>query len=252
MNIGIFDTAVLMGNHAAMIGAKAIRDAIAARGRANIILATGASQFSMLEQLVREPGIDWRLVTCFHLDEYVGMPITHPASFRKYLKERFMTKVPGVKTFYYIDADKVPLEAEIERVSDAIQRHPIDVAFIGIGENGHIAFNDPPADLETEKPFIVVDLDEKCRMQQVGEGWFKNLSEVPIQAVSMSIRQIMKAGVIVCSVPDARKAAAVEMALSAPLGPMAPCSVLREHPRCYLMLDCSSAIRIASWKLMPR
>ncbi len=233
-----------MGTHAAFLGAKAIRDAISARGRANIILATGASQFSMLEQLVREPGIDWSLVTCFHLDEYVGMPITHPASFRKYLKERFMAKVPGVKAFYYIDADKVPLEAEIERVSGAILSRPIDVAFIGIGENGHIAFNDPPADFTTEKPYIVVDLDEKCRMQQVGEGWFKGLSDVPTQAVSMSIRQIMKSGVIVCSVPDARKAAAVEMALTAPLGPLAPCSILREHPRCYLMLDKESARNI--------
>lgn len=241
MNIGIYENRDILGTAAAREGAEAIRAAISARGEANIILATGASQFSMLEHLVKEPGIDWSRVTCFHLDEYVGMPVSHPASFRNYLENRFAKKVPALRDFVYIAADLVPLQPEIDRINAEISRRPIDVAFIGIGENGHLAFNDPPADFATEEPYFVVDLDEKCRMQQVGEGWFKGLADVPAQAVSMSIRQIMKSAAIICTVPDGRKAAAVEMALNAPISPEAPCSILRNHPRCHLMLDAASA-----------
>jgi glucosamine-6-phosphate deaminase len=237
MNICIHETVEIMGARSAELGADAIRRAIAARGAANIILATGASQFSTLASLVKQPDIDWSKVTCFHLDEYVGMSETHKASFRKYLRERFAEKVPALKEFVYVAADAPDLKAELARLSQRIRKQPIDVAFIGIGENGHIAFNDPPADFETEAPYIVVDLDEKCRLQQVGEGWFKSLDEVPAQAVSMSIRHILKSALIVCSVPDQRKAAAVEMALNAPISPSAPCSILRRHPDCYLMLD---------------
>ncbi len=237
MNTCIYETVEIMGARAAELGAAAIRKAIAARGAANIILATGASQFSTLASLIKQPGIDWGKVTCFHLDEYVGMSDTHKASFRKYLRERFAEKIPALKEFVYVAADAADLKAELARLSERIKKQPIDVAFIGIGENGHIAFNDPPADFETEAPYIVVDLDEKCRLQQVGEGWFNGLADVPRQAVSMSIRQILKSAMIVCSVPDQRKAAAVEMALNAPISPAAPCSVLRRHPDCYLMLD---------------
>lgn len=244
MNICVYENPKIMGAEAAAVGAGAIREAIAARGRANVILATGASQFTMLEQLVKEQGIDWSKVVCFHLDEYVGMSIEHPASFRKYLRERFADRLPGLREFNYINADATPLSAEIERLSAKILQHPIDVAFIGIGENGHLAFNDPPADFETEAPYIVVDLDEKCRMQQVGEGWFKGMSDVPAQAVSMSIRHIMKSAKIVCSVPDARKADAVDMALNAPIAPTAPCSMLRAHPDCFLMLDRAAASKV--------
>ncbi len=244
MNICVYENPGIMGAQAAALGARAIREAIAARGQANVILATGASQFTMLERLVKEPGIDWSKVICFHLDEYVGMSIEHPASFRKYLRERFADRVPSLREFNYINADAKPLSAEIERLGAKISKHPIDVAFIGIGENGHLAFNDPPADFETESPYIVVDLDEKCRLQQVGEGWFKGMSDVPTQAVSMSIRHIMKSAMIVCSVPDARKADAVDMALNAALAPSAPCSMLRTHPDCHLMLDRAAASKV--------
>ncbi len=237
MNICIYDTIELMGARAAELGAAAIRQAILAKGSANIILATGASQFSVISSLILQPGIDWSKVTCFHLDEYVGMADTHKASFRKYLRERFAQKVPKLKEFVYVAGDASDLKAELASLSERIKKQPIDVAFIGIGENGHIAFNDPPADFHTEAAYIVVDLDKKCRLQQVGEGWFASLEEVPAQAVSMSIKQILKSAKIICSVPDARKAEAVEMALNAPVSPAAPCSILRQHPDCYLMLD---------------
>ncbi len=244
MNICVYENQYIMGAAAAVVGAMAIREAVAARGRACVVLATGASQLTVLERLVNEPGIDWSRVVCFHLDEYVGMPIGHPASFRKYLRERFVDRLPALGAFQYVNADAQPLSAEIERLNDAVSKHPADVAFIGIGENGHLAFNDPPADFDTESPYIVVDLDERCRMQQVGEGWFRELSEVPAQAVSMSVRQIMKSARIVCSVPDARKADAVYMALNAAIAPAAPCSMLRRHPDCHLMLDRASASRV--------
>lgn len=241
MNIGIYENSEHLGKHASNIGAQAIRDAITARGEANIILATGASQFSVLEHLVAAPGIDWSVVTAFHLDEYVGMPATHPASFRAYMESRVVQKLPELKKFHYIRAEVVPLHEEIARLNAAIGERQIDVAFVGIGENGHLAFNDPPADFDTEDPYIVVDLDKKCRMQQVGEGWFKGLDDVPLQAVSMSIRQILKSSMIVCSVPDGRKKEAVYMAVNAPITPAAPCSILRDHQCCYLMLDYESA-----------
>lgn len=249
MNIGIFENSATLGRQASDVGARAIREAIDARGEANIILATAASQFPMLDCLVREPGIDWSRVTCFHLDEYIGIPESHPASFRLQMKERVVKRLPSLRKFHYIEADSIPLRAEIERLGEAIRRCPIDVAFIGIGENGHLAFNDPPADFETEAPYIVVNLDEKCRMQQVGEGWFKSLAEVPTQAVSMSVRQILKSAMLVCSAPDERKAAAVEMALNAPISPEAPCSILRSHPSCHLMLDTASATLILKKRL---
>lgn len=244
MRIGIYETPQELGRHAAELGAQAIRGAIASRGEANIVLATGASQFSTLEELIRAPGINWSRVSAFHLDEYVGMPKEHPASFRNYLETRVAKKLPALGTFYYVDADAVPLDKELDRLNSVIGGKNIDVAFIGIGENGHLAFNDPPADFAVETPYIVVELDEKCRRQQVGEGWFKNISEVPARAVSMSVRQIMKSAAIICSVPDERKKDAVHMALNAPVNPMAPCSILREHPACYLMLDYASAGRV--------
>lgn len=241
MNIGIFEDSDTLGREASELGAREIREAIASRGEANIILATGASQFAVLEHLVQAQGVDWSKVTVFHLDEYVGMPSSHPASFRNYMKTRVASKLPTLRRFHYIAAESIPLRDEIDRLNALIGEKEIDVAFIGIGENGHLAFNDPPADFETEDPYIVVDLDEKCRLQQVGEGWFGSLAEVPAQAVSMSVRQILKSAMIVCSVPDARKKVAVDMAVNAAISPLAPCSILRDHPRCYLMLDYASA-----------
>lgn len=238
MDVFVFDSKTEMGEKAAEKGASFIREAIGQRGEANIILATGASQFEMLSSLVKE-NVDWTKVTAFHLDEYIGLPISHPASFRRYLKERFADKVP-IKKFHYVNGKEDP-EEECKRLGRMIQAHPIDVAFVGIGENGHLAFNDPPADFETEEPYIVVNLDEDCQRQQLGEGWFSSLDEVPKRAISMSIRQIMKSKAIICTVPDLRKAQAVQKALEGPITQNVPASILRNHPRAFLYLDKDSA-----------
>jgi glucosamine-6-phosphate deaminase len=230
-----------MGRKAAQTGASYIRRALEDRGRAFIIVATGASQFEMLDHLVREPDIDWSRVTAFHLDEYVGMSMEHPASFRRYLKERFVDRLPvPIGEFHSIDAERDP-GAECRRLAALIAPVTIDVAFVGIGENGHLAFNDPPADFETEEPYLVVELDEACRRQQLGEGWFESLGAVPERAISMSVRQIMKSRAIVCTVPDARKATAVARALNGPVTPDLPASILQRHPDCHLYLDVYSA-----------
>ena len=207
MKIIISKTKEELGKKAAQNGAELIRKAIEKKGNANIIVATGASQFEMLGELGKED-IDWSKVTAFHLDEYIGLPNTHPASFRKYLKERFVDIV-SPKEFHYVNGEINPDE-ECKRLGKIIAEHPIDVAFVGIGENGHLAFNDPPADFETEVAYLTVNLDEDCRMQQMGEGWFPTLKDVPHQAISMSIKQIMKSDTIICSVPDLRKAKAVK------------------------------------------
>ena len=241
MDIVIADSKPALGEQAAARGAAVIRDALARRGRAAVIVATGASQFEMLGALVAAEGIDWTRVTAFHLDEYIGMPATHPASFRKYLRERFVERLPSPPAaFHYLSGESDP-RAECLRVGGLIARHAIDVAFIGIGENGHLAFNDPPADFETEEPYLVVDLDEACRRQQLGEGWFRTLDDVPRQAISMSVRQIMKAAAIVCTVPDARKARAVQGAVEGPITPACPSSILQRHPAVTIFLDRDSA-----------
>jgi glucosamine-6-phosphate deaminase len=223
---------------AALRGASVIREAIREKGGANIILATGASQLELLEHLVRAR-VDWRKVTAFHLDEYIGIPVTHPASFRKYLTERVSEKVP-VKDFHFINGENDPGE-ECMRLGSVLDGHPVDVAFIGIGENGHLAFNDPPADFETEDPYIVVRLDRQCREQQFGEGWFASVEEVPETAISMSVSQIMKSRAIICTVPDTRKAKAVKCAMEGDVSPKCPASVLRKHNRVYLFLDQGSS-----------
>lgn len=238
MKISIFKTKQEMGRKAAADGATFIRQAIEQRGRANIILATGASQFEMLAALVKE-NVDWSKVIGIHLDEYIGLPQTHPASFRKYLRERFVEKIP-IMAFHFINGENEPVE-ECKRVGNIIKEHSIDVAFVGIGENGHLAFNDPPADFETEKPYITVVLDEACRRQQLAEGWFKNLNEVPDQAISMSIRQILKSNAIVCTVPDSRKAEAVRKVVEGKVTPEVPASILQQHPRAILYLDENAA-----------
>jgi len=231
-----------LGQKAAKKGSDYIRDAIGMKGEANIIVATGASQFEMLSALVKE-NIDWTKVTAYHLDEYIGLPESHPASFRKYLRERFASLVP-VRMFYYINGEIDPVQ-ECRRLGNLIREHAIDVAFVGIGENGHLAFNDPPADFETEEPYLVVNLDEECRRQQLGEGWFASLEDVPLQAISMSVRQIMKSRAIICSVPDLRKAEAVRRSLKEPVSPAVPASVLRTHSETWLYLDRDSASLIS-------
>jgi glucosamine-6-phosphate deaminase len=241
MNLNIYKTKSDMGMAAAAQTAQWLNAAIAARGAANLILATGASQFEMLESLVLGNyglhNVDWSKVTVFHLDEYIGLPKTHPASFRKYLKERFADKLPMLRKFYYVNGEAADPAAECARLGALIAAHPIDVACIGIGENGHLAFNDPPADFDTEEPYIVVNLDEACRRQQLGEGWFPTFDDVPTQAISMSVRQIMKSAAIICTVPDARKAQAVKGAVEGPVTNLHPSSILQQHPHCDLFLD---------------
>ena len=237
MEITISDNKIESGKQAAKRGAELVRAAIAARGNSTIIVATGASQFEILEALVAEPDIDWSVVTCFHLDEYVSIPITHRASFRRYLWERFVSKLPlPLKAFHYLDAEVDP-ELECARVGELIAQESVDVAFIGIGENGHVAFNDPPADFEIKKPYIVVDLDEACRQQQLGEGWFPSFEAVSTQAVSMTVQQIMKTASIICTVPDERKAEAVANASQGPVTADVPASILQTHGDCHLYLD---------------
>jgi len=242
MEVVISGTKAEAGKRAAEQSAQILRDALARDDEATIILATGASQFEVLADLVRAPGIAWGRVTVFHLDEYVGMPVTHPASFRKYLRERFVAVVPEPPAWFHeIDGEAPDPQAECARLNALIAGRRIAVAFVGIGENGHLAFNDPPADFETEAPYIVVELDEACRRQQLGEGWFPDLAAVPTRAISMSIRQILKSERIVCTVPDARKAVAVKNCLEGPVSPNAPSSILQTHAGTTIYLDPASA-----------
>lgn len=241
MKVERFASKAELGEKAAKDGSDRIREALRRRGEANVIVATGASQFDVLEHLVAAPGIDWHQVTGFHLDEYVGLPITHPASFRLYMWQRFVRKLPlPLRAFHYVEAEGDP-EAECRRLGAVISQHPIDVAFVGIGENGHIAFNEPPADFCTEAPYIVVELTLASRNQQVKEGWFASVSDVPERAISMSVRQIMKSAAIICAAPDQRKAEAVRAVVEGPVTPDVPASILQCHPDATIYLDPASA-----------
>lgn len=231
-----------MAAAAAASAADKIRKAIAEKGEARIIVATGASQFEFLQALVKEPGIDWTKVTGFHLDEYVGIPVTHKASFRGYMRERFVAQTPSpLKVFNEVNGEAEDQDAEVTRLENIIREAPIDVACVGIGENGHLAFNDPPADFDCDRAYKVVPLDDKCRMQQVGEGWFPTKDDVPTHAFSMTIKQIMWSKAIVCTCPDARKAEAVKGAIEGPITNTMPSSVMQLHPDCGMFLDTESA-----------
>jgi len=240
MKIHISENASVLGKKAGEDAVKLILEGIREKGFANIILATGTSQFETLKQLINAKEIDWSRVIMFHLDEYIGLPVTHPASFRKYLQERFLANVSPLKAAYLVNGETDAKE-ECKRLSDLITKHPIDVALVGIGENGHLAFNDPPADFDTDDPYIIVDLDEPCRKQQLGEGWFPSLEAVPKQAISMSIKQIMKAKHIICSVPDSRKAVAVKNTLEQEVSNLYPASILQIHADCRFYFDVHSA-----------
>ncbi|QEG25029.1 glucosamine-6-phosphate deaminase [Mariniblastus fucicola] len=242
MKINVHDAKEESGKAAAEQGAQLLREALKT-GDATIIVATGSSQFEMLSALVEQPEIDWSRVTGFHLDEYLGIDDQHPASFRKYLKERFVDKVP-LKKFHYVSGESDP-EAECKRLNEIISDSQVDVAFIGIGENGHLAFNDPPADFETESPYLIVDLDQACREQQMGEGWFPDLDSVPARAISMSVKQILKSKHIVCTVPDERKSQAVQQSVEGDVSPSVPASILQTHPDVNLFLDQAAASRLA-------
>jgi glucosamine-6-phosphate deaminase len=240
MNTVVHYDPVELGKAAGEHAAQLIREAISKRGRASIILATGTSQFETLHQLISEQGIEWGKVVMFHLDEYIGLPEAHPASFRNYLNERFLSKVPPLKAAYLIDGETDPI-LECNRLAELIEDVAIDVALVGIGENGHLAFNDPPADFETDNPYLVVSLDDLCVQQQFGEGWFPTLEDVPRQAISMSIRQILKSSEIICSVPDGRKAVAVKNCLEQEISNLHPASILQTHAHCTIYLDKASS-----------
>ncbi len=235
MVINVHEDKLSLGRAAAEQAAVSLRNAIQSSGRARIVAATGASQFEFLDALTAMPGIEWARVEMFHLDEYIGLPVSHPASFRKYLLERLIRKT-GITKYHFLDGDGNVPEI-VRKVSAELTAAPIDIAFVGIGENGHLAFNDPPADFQTEEPYIIVDLDEPCRLQQVGEGWFASLSEVPTRAISMTVRQILKAKEILVVVPDARKAQAVKSCLEGEISQMAPASILRKHANTTVFLD---------------
>jgi glucosamine-6-phosphate deaminase len=237
--VHVFEEKQALGEAAAKQAAEAIARALQNRGAARIVAATGASQFEFLEALTGSRDVDWRKVELFQLDEYVGLPMTHPASFTRYINERLVSKT-GIEHYHSLDGSQHPVDV-IRKASEAIRVAPIDLAFAGIGENGHLAFNDPPADFETDDPYIVVNLDEACRRQQVGEGWFVDLAAVPRQAISMSIKQILRAREIIAVVPDQRKATAVKACLEGSITPLAPASILRTHPNVTVYLDRGSA-----------
>ena len=244
MQVNILATPDDLGKSAAESAASILRERLSGQRRVHLILATGASQFATLKHLAAYPGIEWGRVACFHLDEYLGLAESHPASFRKYLRERFVEVLPEpLASFEYIDGEGDP-NAECQRLASALQQVEIDLALIGIGENGHLAFNDPPADFSTESPYLVVDLDEACRQQQQGEGWFPTLEAVPTHAISMSVKQILKSDSIICSVPDERKATAVQRAVEGEVNPDCPASILQTHPSMQLYLDEAAASKL--------
>lgn len=240
MLLKVFSDKSSLSRAAAEQAANAIRSAIAKQGHARIVAATAASQIVFLDFLTKAPEIDWSKVEVFHLDEYIGLPVTHPGSFRKMLLEQLVQKT-GVRKYHLLEGDAADPAEVARRVGQELAAGPVDIAFLGIGENGHLAFNDPPADFEVDEPYIVVELDEACRQQQVGEAWFANISQVPKQALSMSVKQVLKAKEILAVVPDKRKAAAIKACFAGNISPQAPASILRAHENTTIYLDTNSA-----------
>jgi glucosamine-6-phosphate deaminase len=243
MNISISPTAAELGNSAARLTAEKINEVLARNGEARMVVSTGSSQFEMFQALVKEK-VDWTKVTVFHLDEYIGLPVTHKASFRKYLYERFINLVP-VKKFYSVDVEG-NIAGRIRELSAALLKKPLDLGLIGIGVNGHIAFNDPPADFNTRDAYIVVKLNEQCKIQQVDEGWFKTMEDVPDEAVSMSVWQIMQCRTIISVVPHLVKAEAVKNTLTSRVTNTVPATILKTHNNWHLFLDKNSASGIVA------
>lgn len=239
MKLKIFENRISLGKAAAEQAANAIRKSIANHGQANVVAASAASQIEFLEALTSVPGIDWPRVELFHLDEYIGLPPTHPASFCRFLQDRLVSKT-GIVHTHFLCGDEGPTDV-ILRINEAIRRFPVDIAFVGIGENGHLAFNDPPADFSTDDPYIVVSLDEMCRRQQVGEGWFDSLENVPTRAISMSVKQVLDAREILAVVPGRQKAEAVRATIEGAISPQVPASILRTHGNATLYLDRDSS-----------
>lgn len=239
MDVRIYADRQTLSRAAAAHAADALKRCIRAKGSARIIAATGSSQIEFLEVLTATADIEWSRVEMFHLDEYVGLPVTHPASFRRYLLDRLIDKVE-VGRYHLLDGEADP-DQVARAVGETLAEHPVDIAFVGIGENGHLAFNDPPADFRTERPYLIVALDDACRRQQVGEGWFASIDDVPARAISMSVRQILKSKEIIAVAPDARKALAVRACVDGPVSPSAPASILQIHGNTTLYLDLDSA-----------
>ena len=226
---------------AASMGAAILRNLAKVKTKINIVLATGKSQISMLNQLTGAPDIPWNRINVFHLDEYIGISGNHPASFRRYLMDHFVNKVPNLLSFNEINGDADEYQEEILRLNELISNYPVDLCFAGIGENGHLAFNDPPADFSVVTPYINVTLDSECRMQQYNEGWFDNVADVPTHAISMSISQIMSSQHLIVTVPNSRKAQAVKNTLESKVSPRVPASILQQHSDCHLYLDLDSS-----------
>lgn len=244
MNLHVYRDANTTGKAAAALATSHLRAHLEKHPECRLVFATGASQFVLLEELM-SAGLPWERITAFHLDEYLGLSPNHPASFCNYLKNRVASKV-RFANFHFINGLTTNPSAECARLSDLISVAPIDLALIGIGENGHLAFNDPPADFQTQTPYHIVRLDEACRRQQLGEGWFPTLEQVPVSAISMSIHQILAARRVICTVPDARKARAVAAAIDGPVTPLLPASILRQHSALDLFLDLNSASLLKS------
>lgn len=251
MRVRLFDDQTALSLAASADAARMLRGALARRKTTRLVAATGTSQISFLDNLCLEAGIAWDRVELFHLDEYLGLGSSHPASFARYVRERLVDRT-GIRTYHLLDGGAPP-ERTIRDVGGALRAAPVDLLFAGVGENGHLAFNDPPANFETDDPYLVVELDEACRRQQVGEGWFRSVDEVPARALTMSVRQILRAEAILCLVSGARKARAVAACFGdGPIAPAAPASILREHAGAVLYLDRAAAseltaAQIARW-----
>jgi len=242
MKINIYKNKKETSKEAALQAASILNETINRKGTATFIMATGVSQLDFIDTLITESKIDWSKTKMFHLDEYINLTITHPASFRKYLKEKFISKVDKIQKINLINGDAADPQKECDRLNQILKNEIVDIAFVGIGENGHLAFNDPPANFEIEDPFIIVNLNNQCRKQQVGEGWFKSIKDVPRQAISMSIQQIMKTKNIICTVPGERKAQAVKDCFGTnEISPNHPASILKKHKNCFVFLDYDSA-----------
>ena len=240
MPVHVFESNAALGRRAAEDLAEILSAAIAERGQAAVILATGNSQLSFMEALRALPGVDWAKVIVFHMDEYLGMSDDHPASFPLYIRQKLTDHV-GPRAFYAMRGDTPEVEAELARYAGLLAEHPPDACVLGIGENGHLAFNDPPADFHTEAVIHVVELDERCRGQQVGEGHFRTIDDVPPRALSLTVPALLAPAHVLAVVPEPRKAAAVQAALYGPVSPQCPASILRTHAHVTLYLDRDSA-----------
>jgi glucosamine-6-phosphate deaminase len=230
---------------AARDAAALLRAAVQARGIAHAMFATGNSQMGFIETLVSKEDVPWPRVVVFHMDEYVGLGDDHPASFARYIRERIADRVRPMGARYISGAASDVL-AECERYAGLLRAHPMDLCCLGIGENGHLAFNDPPADLDDPLDVRVVTLDSSCRRQQVGEGHFGRIEDVPTSAITVTVPALLRAATVLAIVPEARKANAVRRALEEPVGPACPASALRRCDHAHLYLDPGSASELAS------